>query len=529
MRKIYLIIALLATVLSLSAQRFDPQRKIRFAEQIIENYYVDTLNMDKIVEDGIVAMLKTLDPHSTYTNAEETKAITEPLQGNFSGIGIQFNMLNDTLYVIQTISNGPSDKVGILAGDRIISANDTLISGVKMTNTGVQKHLRGPKGSTVNVKVKRRGVPELLEFRIERDDIPIHSVDASYMAAPKVGYIRISRFAESTPQEVSEAIEKLSKEGMRDLIIDLEDNGGGYLGAAFQLSDLFLPKDAPVVYTEGIRFPATHYKAETDGPLLDGRLVVMVNQYSASASEIFSGAMQDNDRGVIVGRRTFGKGLVQRPFPLPDGSMIRLTTMRYYTPSGRSIQKPYKAGDPDSYRTDIADRYTSGELMNADSIHFADSLLYHTIKLNRPVYGGGGIMPDRFVPLDTTFYTPYYRDLVAKGILNRFCTNYVDDHRKEIVAEYKNENAFVNNFHVTPEMITALTSFAESEGVKLNVDELATSREYITYIIKGIIGRDIFDQSTYFRVTNPLNPIYKEALDIINSNDYGSILTAPKS
>lgn len=528
MRKTFIFLAFIATALGLAAQRFDPQRKIRFAEQIIENYYVDTLDMDKVVEEGIVAMLKTLDPHSTYTDPEETKAVTEPLQGNFSGIGIQFNMLNDTLYVIQTIANGPSDKVGILAGDRIISANDTLISGVKMANTGVQKHLRGPKGSTVNLKVKRRNIPELLEFRIVRDDIPLFSVDASYMAAPKVGYIRVSRFAESTPQEVADAMTKLAKEGMRDLIIDLEDNGGGYLGAAFQLSDLFLPQGSPVVYTEGIRFPATYYKAEADGPMLDGRVVVMVNQYSASASEIFSGAMQDNDRGVIVGRRTFGKGLVQRPFPLPDGSMIRLTTMRYYTPSGRSIQKPYKVGDPDSYRSDIVDRYNSGELMSADSVHFADSLLYHTIKLNRPVYGGGGIMPDRFVALDTTFYTPYYRDLVAKGILNRFCVNYVDENRKSLMKEYKDEDGFLANFQVTPDMVTSLTAFADTEGVKLNVNELATSREYIRHIIKGIIGRDLFEQSTYFRVTNPLNPIFRDALEIIRSDEYDQILRPAK-
>lgn len=527
MRKYSLLLLLLTLASGLSAQKFDPQRKIRFAEQIIEDFYVDTLNMNQVVEEGIIAMLKTLDPHSTYTNAEETKSLTEPLQGNFSGIGIQFNMINDTLYVIQTISGGPSEKVGILPGDRIISANDTIIAGVKMANTDIQKHLRGPKGSIVNVDVLRRGEAHPLGFRIERDDIPIYSVDASYMAAPNVGYIRISRFAESTPKEVMEALTKLKKEGMRDLIVDLEDNGGGYLGAAFQLSDIFLPKEAPVVYTEGIRFPATHYKAENEGPMLDGRLVVMVNQYSASASEIFSGAMQDNDRGVIIGRRTFGKGLVQRPFPLPDGSMIRLTTMRYYTPSGRSIQKPYTAGDPDSYRSDIIDRYNSGELMSADSVHFADSLKYHTLKLRRPVYGGGGIMPDKFVPIDTTFYTTYYRDLVAKGIINRFCINYVDKNRKDLLIKYKNEDSYIDNFHVTPDIITGLVSFAESEGISPNADQLATSREYISYIIKGIIGRDLYDQSTYFRVTNNLNPIYNKALETIRTKEYEEILRKP--
>lgn len=525
MKKIYCIIATLLSVFpTVWGQQFDPQRKIRFAEQIIENYYVDTLDMNHVVEEGIIAMLKTLDPHSTYTNAAETKELTEPLAGNFSGIGIQFNQLHDTIYVIQTIAGGPSEKCGIVAGDRIISSNDTILSGVKMTQSDIRRHLRGPKNSVANLKVLRKGVKDTLEFRVVRDDIPIYSVDASYMADDNTGYIRVSRFAETTPKEVAEALQKLVKAGMTDLILDLQDNGGGYLGAAYQLSELFLENGAPIVYTEGVRMPAKHYLSETDGPLRNIPVVVLVNQYSASASEILSGALQDNDRGVIVGRRTFGKGLVQRPFPLPDGSMIRLTTMRYYTPSGRSIQKPYTSGDPDSYREDILDRFKSGELMNADSIQFADSLLYHTLRLKRPVYGGGGIMPDRFVALDTTQYTPYYRSLVAKGIMTRYADNYIVDRRKELKSEYKTEDRFIDHFEVTEPMMQGLVDFATSEGVEFNEEEYQQSYNMIATILKAIIGRDLFTQSTYFRVANSLNPIYVKGLETLNDGSYHKIL-----
>ena len=509
---------------------FPPIQKLNYAEQIIEKFYVDTVNSGDIVEAGIVAMLKKLDPHSTYTNPEETRELTEPLQGNFSGIGIQFNMLNDTLYVVQTVPGGPSEKVGLLAGDRILSANDTVISGVKKKNTDIQKILRGPKGSVVNVNVLRKGAKGPIEFRIVRDDIPIASVDASFMAAPGVGYIRVSRFGESTFDEVRKALAELAAKGMRDVIVDLEDNGGGYLKAAYDLAGLFLDAGDTVVFTKGVRVEPFYYRTVADGPMNRGRVVVMVNQFSASASEILAGAMQDNDRGVVVGRRTFGKGLVQRPFPFPDGSMIRLTTQRYYTPSGRSIQKPYVAGEEDSYEHELIDRLQHGEYTNADSVHFADSLRYETLRLRRPVYGGGGIMPDRFVAVDTTKYSDYYRDIVAKGLLNQYCVNYIDENRKALRKKYRTEDSFVEQFTVTPEMLDGLRALGEKEGVKFNQEQYDRSLPVIQTIMKALIGRDLFTQSTYFRIANVLNPVYGEAVRIITTPaEYDGVLSPQSS
>lgn len=509
---------------------FPPIQKLNYAEQIIEKFYVDTVNSGDIVEAGIVAMLKKLDPHSTYTNPEETRELTEPLQGNFSGIGIQFNMLNDTLYVVQTVPGGPSEKVGLLAGDRILSANDTIISGVKKKNTDIQKILRGPKGSVVNVNVLRKGAKGPIEFRIVRDDIPIASVDASFMASPGVGYIRVSRFGESTFDEVRKALAELAAKGMRDVIVDLEDNGGGYLKAAYDLAGLFLDAGDTVVFTKGVRVEPFYYRTVADGPMNRGRVVVMVNQFSASASEILAGAMQDNDRGVVVGRRTFGKGLVQRPFPFPDGSMIRLTTQRYYTPSGRSIQKPYVAGEEDSYEHELIDRLQHGEYTNADSVHFADSLRYETLRLRRPVYGGGGIMPDRFVAVDTTKYSDYYRDIVAKGLLNQYCVNYIDENRKALRKKYRTEDSFVEQFTVTPEMLDGLRALGEKEGVKFNQEQYDRSLPVIQTIMKALIGRDLFTQSTYFRIANVLNPVYGEAVRIITTPaEYDAVLSPQSS
>ena len=509
---------------------FPPIQKLNYAEQIIEKFYVDTVNSNDIVEAGIVAMLKKLDPHSTYTNPEETRELTEPLQGNFSGIGIQFNMLNDTLYVVQTVPGGPPEKVGLLAGDRILSANDTIISGVKKKNTDIQKILRGPKGSVVNVNVLRKGAKGPIEFRIVRDDIPIASVDASFMAAPGVGYVRVSRFGESTFDEVRKALAELAAKGMRDVIVDLEDNGGGYLKAAYDLAGLFLDAGDTVVFTKGVRVEPFYYRTVADGPMNRGRVVVMVNQFSASASEILAGAMQDNDRGVVVGRRTFGKGLVQRPFPFPDGSMIRLTTQRYYTPSGRSIQKPYVAGEEDSYEHELIDRLQHGEYTNADSVHFADSLRYETLRLRRPVYGGGGIMPDRFVAVDTTKYSDYYRDIVAKGLLNQYCVNYIDENRKALRKKYRTEDSFVEQFTVTPEMLDGLRALGEKEGVKFNQEQYDRSLPVIQTIMKALIGRDLFTQSTYFRIANVLNPVYGEAVRIVTTPaEYDAVLSPQSS
>lgn len=502
--------------------------KVAQAEKIIEQCYVDTVNTDQLAEEAIKAMLATLDPHSTYSDPEETKELTTPLDGNFSGIGIQFNMLNDTLYVIQTTSGGPSEKVGILPGDRLIQADDSIISGVKRPNSSVIKILRGPKGTPVNLKILRKGVAEPIDFLVVRDDIPVYSIDAAYMADPTTGYIRLSRFAESTPQEISEAMAKLRRQGMKNLVLDLQDNGGGLLGSAIDLGARFLNRDDLVVYTKSPSMGEHYYGTDRDGEFRDGRVIVLVNQYSASASEITAGAIQDHDRGVIVGRRTFGKGLVQRPFPFPDGSMIRLTVSKYYTPAGRCIQKPYERGKSDEYRKDILHRYESGEFSSADSIHFSDSDKYATLRTGRTVYGGGGIMPDVFVPVDTTGYSDYYRDLTAKGILNRFAISYVDTNRKQLSKTYPTEESFLEGFAVTPEMIDEMVRLGETDSVKPNPEQLAISRQTIETILKGIIGRDLFETQTYFKVVNPvLNPVYVRGLEIANDPEEYRRLLSP--
>ncbi len=521
------IILIAAVSFGISSQdfRLTPDRKLQYAEAIIANYYVEPVDRDTIVDEAIRAMLLTLDPHSAYSTPEETKELNEPLNGNFSGIGIQFNMATDTLYVIQTISGGPSEKVGIVPGDRIIAVDDTIIAGVKMKTNDVMKRLRGPKGTTVNVKVKRQGVPELIDFAIIRDDIPIYSVDAAYMADPKTGYIRISRFAEQTPDEFKEALKKLSSKGMKNLIVDLQDNGGGYLNAAKDIASIFLNKGDLIVYTEGPKTPNYTYIADGNGEFRDGKLVILVNQYSASASEILSGAIQDHDRGLIVGRRTFGKGLVQRPFPFPDGSMIRLTVSKYFTPSGRSIQKPYTKGHIDKYLEDIKHRYDAGELMHSDSIHFPDSLQFKTLHAGRTVYGGGGIMPDRFVPIDTMWYTPYYRDILAKGALYQYVLGYLDQHRNEITEQYPSEDIFVEKFEVSPEMMQGLIDRATKANIVYNEEQYNQSESFMRRMLKALLARDLYDNSSYFRIINDENEAFKEALKLINDSDaYSKLL-----
>lgn len=506
-------------------------QKLGYAERIIESFYVDSVASDKLVEEAIVSMLHTLDPHSTYSDPEETKELTTPLDGNFSGIGVQFHMIKDTLQVIQTTAGGPSEKVGILPGDRILQAGDSVISGTKSPNSRILKILRGPKGTQVELKVLRRGVDRPLTFNVTRDDIPIYSVDASYMADPATGYIRISRFAESTPEEVEKALRSLKKQGMKNLLIDLEDNGGGYLGAAHSLSSMFLEKGDTVVYTASPKMGDKYYTVRSRGDFpADGRVVVMANQYSASASEITAGAIQDNDRGLVVGRRTFGKGLVQRPFPFPDGSMIRLTVSKYHTPSGRCIQKPYKRGNSDEYRKDILHRYEAGEFSSAVSILFSDSDKYSTLRTGRTVYGGGGVMPDVFVAVDTTGYSDYYRDLTAKGILNRFAISYVDANRKQLTRQYPTEESFISGFSVTPDIIDEMVRLGETDSVKPVPEQLEISRKTIEAILKGIIGRDLFETQTYFKVVNPvLNPVYVRGLAIINDpEEYHRLLSPSK-
>ena len=374
-RNIITLAALLLT-LSMSAHfrinmgADSPLRKLQIAEMAISNLYVDSVDETKLVEDAIRGMLKELDPHSSYATPKEVKALNEPLQGNFDGIGVQFNMVEDTLLVIQTVVNGPSEKVGILAGDRIVTVNDTAIAGVKMPKEDIMKRLRGPRGTKVKLGIVRRSVPDMLYFTVTRDKIPVKSITASYMIRPTIGFIRIDNFGATTHQELIEAMNNLKGQGMKDLILDLQDNGGGYLQAAVQIANEFLQKSDLIVYTEGLRQNRIDYYAEGTGRMLTGKVVVLVNELTASAAEIVSGALQDHDRGWVVGRRTFGKGLVQRPIDLPDGSMIRLTIAHYYTPSGRCIQKPYKKGDLKEYEMDFENRLKHGELMNPDSIHF---------------------------------------------------------------------------------------------------------------------------------------------------------------
>ena len=438
-------------------------QKLMNAQYAIANLYVDTVNEDKLVEDAIVGMLDKLDPHSSYTDAKETKEMEEPLQGEFSGIGIQFNMKQDTLYVIQTTPGGPSERVGILPGDRIIYVNDTTIAGVKIKNSDIQKKLRGKKGTKVTVKVKRGNAKDLITFKITRDKIPLYSVDASYMLDSRTGYIRISSFGAKTYDEMMQALDKLNKQGMTQVIIDLSDNGGGYLNSAIEMSNEFMDRGQLIVYTQGNSSPRNEATALGNGKYKDLKMVVMVNQYSASASEIFAGAMQDWDRAVVVGRRTFAKGLVQRPIRFDDGSMMRLTVTRSYTPSGRCIQKLYAKGDRKPYSEDIVNRSKEGEYYCVDSIQFNDSLRYATLKNRRPIYGGGGIMPDVFVPLDTSEYSTYYRDLVAKGVIYQYAIDYVDKNRKSIKKQYVTVNDFDKNFTVSDDMMQQLIAAGEKE------------------------------------------------------------------
>lgn len=522
MRKIVLcvLIACCACFGSQAQKASVDVRKLQLALFAITNLYVDTTSETKLVEDAIVGMLEKLDPHSTYMDPEETKQMNEPLQGNFDGIGIQFNVLTDTVYVIQVIPGGPSEKVGLMAGDRIIEVNDSLIAGVKMKTSGIMKRLRGPKGSEVRVKVKRGDRPELIEYRIVRGKIPVYSLDAAYMADKQTGYIKLNRFAASSANEFREALEKLRKTGMKNLILDLQGNGGGYLNIAIELADEFLEKQRLIVYTKGSKQPREEAHSTARGQFQNGRLVILVDESSASASEIVTGAIQDWDRGVVVGRRTFGKGLVQKPIPLPDGSMIRLTVSRYYTPTGRCIQKPYERGNLDAYHHDLIDRYNKGELMSADSIHFPDSMKYQTLVTGRTVYGGGGIMPDVFIPVDTTRYTDYHRKLVAAGVVNRVAMNYMDRHRAELTKKYPTFAAYKQSFQVDDELLNELTLMGQQDKIELVAEEFERSKALIALQVKALIARDLFDMAQYFQIINEDNPSYLKALEIINSKEH---------
>ncbi len=494
-------------------------RKLTLAEMALTSIYIDTLDENKLTDAAIKGMLSELDPHTTYTTAEETKKLNEPLNSNFEGIGVQFNILRDTLVVIQTIPKGPSEKVGILPGDRIVSVNDSAIAGVKMPRDQIMKRLRGPKGTVVNLGVVRRNVPEVLQFKVIRDKIPLHSVDAAYMIRPKVGFIRISSFAVNTKLELIEALNKLTKQGMKSLILDLQENGGGYLEAAVGVASQFLEKDALLVYTDGRSVGHQDYKAEAGGKFLKGDIVVLVDEYTASAAEIVSGAIQDHDRGYIVGRRTFGKGLVQRPIPLPDGSLIRVTVSHYYTPSGRCIQKPYEKGKSKEYQQDVLNRFKDGELMHRDSIHFADSLKYKTLKKGRTVYGGGGIMPDYFIPLDTLKYSKYYRNLSLKNCILESYMTYQDAHRKELKEKYADFEQFKKEYDVPMEIVDSIFSAGKRLNVTpANEEERIKAIGEVKMVVKGLTARDIWDMSEYYAIVNENNDAVNKALELLTTD-----------
>lgn len=494
-------------------------RKVTMAEMALKSLYIDTLNESKLTDEAIKGMLSQLDPHTSYTNAEETKKFNEPLSSNFEGIGVQFNILRDTLVVIQTVPKGPSEKVGILPGDRIVSVDDSAIAGVNMARDQIMKRLRGPKGTVVMLGIVRKSVPEKLKFRVVRDKIPLHSVDAAYIVRPGIGYICISSFAINTKTELEEALEKLQKQGMHSLILDLQENGGGFLDAAVGVASEFLKSNNLIVYTDGRAVPHSEFRALPGGKFLNGKLIILVDEYTASAAEIVSGAVQDQDRGIIVGRRTFGKGLVQRPIALPDGSLIRVTVSHYYTPSGRCIQKPYVKGKAKEYDEDVENRFKDGELMSKDSIHFTDSLKYKTLHKGRIVYGGGGIMPDYFVPLDTLKYTKYYRTLSLKNCILESYLSYQDTHRAELKKKYKDFDKFKRDYKVPEELIDSVFSAGKRMNVKPKDDkEIEDTKGQVSLLLKALTARDIWDTSEYYVIINEDNEAVQKAIELFSTD-----------
>ncbi len=540
----FLFCTLMALADSISAQptlnRSETTDKFATLIQYIESIYVDSVNSKELVEKAIIHLLEELDPHSTYISAEEVAEANEPLQGSFDGIGIQFNILHDTIFVVEPIQGGPSEKLGIRAGDKIVEVEGVRMAGVGIKNSDVLSKLRGPKGTKVKVGIERGGYDKWLYFEITRDKIPIYSVDASYMISPEIGYIKVSRFAATTTEEIRKGIADLKEQGMKDLILDLQDNGGGLLRSAIEMGDEFLsddlPKDAPknekgklLVYTEGRAFKKESFntRAGLPGSFEKGRLVVLIDESSASASEIVSGAIQDWDRGVIVGRRSFGKGLVQRPVNLPDGSMVRLTVQKYYTPAGRCIQKPYDEGK-DDYFSDYSKRLKSGEFFSADSIKFPDSLKYQTRITKRTVYGGGGIMPDIFVPLDTSENSRYFSDIIRVGVQNDWSMSYANAHREELLKTYPTMESFAKSFAIPEEEERKIIKMAEDKEVPFDEKGYANSKHAISIRTKALLARNLYDNEAFYFLINDLNPAAKKATEILTDGTYDEINLDPK-
>ncbi|NQT78096.1 MAG: S41 family peptidase [Bacteroidetes bacterium] len=492
----------------------DNIQKLVALYQIVDYAYVDSVEMEDLVENAIIETLKELDPHSSYIPKREIERAEEPLRGSFEGIGITFQIFKDTILVIAPIPGGPSDKLGIMAGDKIIIIDDTIAHGDKVNNQYVMDRLRGKKGTTVDVSIYRKNRSDLIEYTIVRDKIPINSIDAVFMASPEIGYIKLNRFSRTSLVEFESAVAELKLEGMRNLILDLRGNSGGYLGTAVDLSDQFLPGGRMIVYTEGLKVPEQKYWATPGGDFQKGKLVVLIDEGSASASEIVSGAIQDWDRGIIIGRRSFGKGLVQRPFPLPDGSVIRLTTSRYHTPTGRGIQKPYDNGLEEYYK-DVYNRMKHGELVHPDSISFPDSLKYYT-PANRVVYGGGGIMPDIFIPWDSTWISDYYTELRRKGVLNQFTVQYVNDNREKLLAEFPSVNDYMKGFMLDEAFMKDFISFAEGMDVEFDEEGYNTSGVFLRQQIKAWMARNLWDASAASEVFSEIDDGFLKAMEVLN-------------
>ena len=518
-------IALFLLTLSASSQVLNEETfKIGRTLGLIDAYYVDSVDLGSLAEKAIVEVLKNLDPHSTYVSAKDVKEMNEPLNGNFEGIGIQFNLLHDTIIIVEPIEGGPSEKVGLKAGDRILVIDKEKVAGINMTTAGVRKRLMGDKGTKVDITVQRKGEKELLDFTIIRDKIPIYSLDASYMLDKETGYIKLNKFAATTEKEFSDAVAALQKKNMHNLVLDLRGNGGGYMLAATALADKFFADKKLLVYISGRKTPRQDHSSTGNGSLASARVVVLTDEGSASASEILSGALQDWDRAIIMGRRTFGKGLVQNPFALTDGSMIRLTIARYYTPSGRSIQRTYKDGY-DKYIENFYKRYTDGEMISADSTHFPDSIKYKTLINNRTVYGGGGIMPDVFVAVDTSYNSAYFRKLAGKNILNSFALEYSDKNRNILTNQYKSFDEFRKRFSLTPDEIKTFIAKGESDGVKYDEEQFKVSKDEILLILKGLIASNVWQGTHYYEIINENDNVIERALKVISdSKSYNTIL-----
>jgi carboxyl-terminal processing protease len=493
-----------------SPMGYGKTNKLSTILQLVDNGYVDSVNTGKIIENTIPDILDELDPHTAYIPAKYMQEVQEEMQGNFSGIGVQFSIQEDTVRVIEVISGGPSGQVGILPGDRIISVNDSVIAGVEVENNTVLSLLRGEKNSKVRVGVIRKGTPEVLEFEITRDDIPLYSVDVSYMIDSETGFIKVSRFAETTYDEFLQGMQKLKTLGAGKVIVDLRQNPGGSLPAVLNMVDEFLEKGEPILYTQGTHQPRKTYNASARNSLAEIEVYVLIDEFSASASEIFAGAMQDNDRGIVIGRRSFGKGLVQEQIPLMDGSALRLTVARFYTPSGRCIQKSYEEGN-DEYFKDLYSRFSHHEQLIADSIHFNDSLKY-TTKAGRTVYGGGGIMPDIFVPMDTTGNSEYFNSIYRKGLIYTFAYAYADGHREKL-SEFTNAaefDAFLNEQNILEEFV----EYAGEKGIEKSAEGISQSGKVIETQLKAYIARNIIGEEGFYPIISQIDNTLQEAIEI---------------